>query len=370
MRARAHKYDGASNMMGKHKGCGAILKKVNPLLLQFHCQAHAANLVVQAAADSSDLIKNSIAVVHELSKLSKGSIKVRQQLQSECEQLAYPDSGMSVKCLRPLCPTKWLCRFKPIKATVDNYKALISGMEKIVENKLLSTTTGQSKAQGILSSLRKPQTFLGLCAIIKPLALLEQLSLTLQGEEVDIDSTEQAIRTVEETITKYRVSEFEASFQEMNDLITEVSSMTPLKLPRQRVLGTADIKKHYRIQFVQFIDMISVELKARFSVEDKSVDLGKNRELCTVFKEGEFPKSLRDYKELDYMKLKAEATRFREVTGVSSLHEAKLAYRGMNDMERAFFPQVFEFMKILLACPVSSSTAERSFSALRRLKLG
>ena len=114
--------------------------------------------------------------------------------------------------------------------------------------------------------------------------------------------------------------------------------------------------------------MISVELKARFSVEGKSVDLGKYRELCTVFKEGEFTKSLRDYKELDYMKLKAEATRFREVTGVSSLHEAKLAYRGMNDMERAFFPQVFEFMKILLACPVSSSTAERSFSALRRLK--
>ena len=125
---------------------------------------------------------------------------------------------------------------------------------------------------------------------------------------------EQAIRTVEETVTKYRDSEFEASFQEMNDLITEVSSMTPLKLPRQCVLGTADIKKHYRIQFLQFIDMISVELKARFSVEGKSVDLGKYRELCTVFKEGEFPKSLRDYKELDYMKLKAEATRFREVT--------------------------------------------------------
>ena len=93
-------------------------------------------------------------------------------------------------------------------------------------------------------------------------------------------------------------------------------------------------------------------------------------ELCAVFKEREFPKSLRDYKELDYMKLKAEATRFREVTGVSSLHEAKLAYRGMNDMERAFFPQVFEFMKILLACPVSSSTAERSFSRCDVLKLG
>ena len=99
-RARAQTYDGASNMMGKHKGCGAILKKVNPLILQFHCQAHAANLVVQAAADSSDLIKNSIAVVHELSKLSKGSIKVRQQLQSEREQLARI---LTVGCLSSFC---------------------------------------------------------------------------------------------------------------------------------------------------------------------------------------------------------------------------------------------------------------------------
>ena len=106
---------------------------------------------------------------------------------------------------------------------------------------------------------------------------------------MDIDSTEQAIRTVEETITKYRDSEFEASFQEMNDLITEVSSMTPLKLPRQRVLGTADIKKHYRIQFLQFIDMISVELKARFSVEGKSVDLGSTESSVQYSRKESFP---------------------------------------------------------------------------------
>ena len=39
-----------------------------------------------------------------------------------------------------------------------------------------------------------------------------------------IDSTEQAIRTVEGTIKKYRDSQSEARFQKMNDLITEVSS--------------------------------------------------------------------------------------------------------------------------------------------------
>ena len=56
------------------------------------------------------------------------------------------------------------------------------------------------------------------------------------------------------------------------------------------------------------------------------------------------------------------------MTVVVTRSKTCLPGRGMDDMERAFFPQVFEFMKILLACPVSSSTAERSFSALRRLK--
>ena len=183
--ARAQTYDGAANMVGKHKNCGTILKKDNPLLLHFHCQAHAANLVVQAAAESSGLVRKSISIVHELSKPSKESIKVRQCLKQECTDLKYCESldAAEVTALRPLCPTRWLCRFGPIKATVDNYPALISGMRKIVKNKVLSTAPAQAKAEGILSSLLKGDTYLGLCAIIKPLALMEQLSLTLQAKK-------------------------------------------------------------------------------------------------------------------------------------------------------------------------------------------
>ena len=44
--ARAQTYDGASNMQGKNNGCGANIKKDHPLVLRFHCRAHAANLVI------------------------------------------------------------------------------------------------------------------------------------------------------------------------------------------------------------------------------------------------------------------------------------------------------------------------------------
>ena len=48
-------------------------------------------------------------------------------------------------------PDQMAVQVQALKTTVDNYRELISGMEKIVENKQLSTATGQSKTQGIPS---------------------------------------------------------------------------------------------------------------------------------------------------------------------------------------------------------------------------
>ena len=74
---RAQTYDGASNMQGKKSGCGTLIKKKYPLALQFHCRAHAANLVIQAASESCTLVDDAISTVHKLAKLFKSSKKVR-----------------------------------------------------------------------------------------------------------------------------------------------------------------------------------------------------------------------------------------------------------------------------------------------------
>ena len=405
--ARAQTYDGAANMAGKHNGCGTILKKDNPLLLHFHCQAHAANLVVQAAAESSELVRKSISIDHELAKLSKDSIKIRQYLKQECSDLQFSESSdaAAVTALRPLCPTRWLCRFGPIKATVDNYPALVSGMRKIVQDKVPSTATGQAKAEGILRILLKVETYLGLCAIIKPLALMEQLyptccplvrfshigsiedaardgpcahgkeqlSLTLQAKEVDLDSTEEAVKIVNNAIKQSRNSHFEDCYKLIGGITSKVPGMKDLKLPRQRLINvtSADedpVEKHYRIQFYQFIDRISAEILDRFSIGSSTSDLGKYRDLCKAFKTGEVSAELKKYPELDFIPLKIQMKAFRDESGTSSLHDAARAYREMSSAARNQFPQVFTLMKILLVCPVSAATCERSFSALRRVK--
>ena len=124
----------------------------------------------------------------------------------------------------------------------------------------------------------------------------------------------------------------------------------------------------YRVQFNQFIDRVSVELDERFSTGSKTADLRSYRDLSSVFKTGVLSAALKKYPELDFQALKRQVATFREHTHATSLHAAKLAYVEMSSQERSLYRQVFKLIRILLVCPVSAATCERSFSVLRCLK--
>lgn len=226
----------------------------------------------------------------------------------------------------------------------------------------------------------KAETFLGLSLIVKPLALLEQLSVTLQAEKMDFDSVEESVKKVGELLKKYRESEFQKSIDIAVKLPEEISDVTirPLKEPRQKKIparlgggcrtATTGFEQHYRKEYYQFLDRISVEIKERFSTNGSDSDLSSYKKLAGIFKTGEIPAIVKNYPELDNIKLSYQVKDFREKTGAASVFEARKAYQAMPPLERVLHPQVFNLLKILLVCPVSSSACERSFSTLRRLK--
>ena len=67
----------------------------------------------------------------------------------------------------------------------------------------------------------------------------------------------------------------------------------------------------------------------------------------------------------NFMELKMQSKSFLHHTGIKSLHGAAAAYKNMSSQERSLYPQVFRLIRILLVCPVSAATCERSFSVLR-----
>ena len=59
---------------------------------------------------------------------------------------------------------------------------------------------------------------------------------------------------------------------------------------------------------------------------------------------------------------------FSQQNEYSSLQQAQTVMQNMIPEVRGLFPQVERLLRLLLVCPATSCTTERSFSALRRLK--
>jgi hypothetical protein len=74
------------------------------------------------------------------------------------------------------------------------------------------------------------------------------------------------------------------------------------------------------------------------------------------------------YPEIDAGDLKAQLQMFRRRRTVDTVAQAVVEMRNMLPEVQAEFPQVTTLLKLLLVSPASSAKAERSFSALRRLK--
>ena len=128
------------------------------------------------------------------------------------------------------------------------------------------------------------------------------------------------------------------------------------------------MQQHYRIQYYQFIDRISVEMKKRFSSDNDDSDLATYKILADIIKTGKVPQLVKSCPELDSFKLSIQISKFKQQTGASSVYEARKSYQLLSTYERGLYPQVLQLLKILLVCPISSSACERSFSTLRRLK--
>ena len=62
---RGQTYDGAANMAERLQGVQAILRNEQLLATYCHCGPHCVNLVTQAPCEASQLVRDSMSLVHE-----------------------------------------------------------------------------------------------------------------------------------------------------------------------------------------------------------------------------------------------------------------------------------------------------------------
>lgn len=125
------------------------------------------------------------------------------------------------------------------------------------------------------------------------------------------------------------------------------------------------------------LDIIDNELDRRFDQHDFGVVVDIERLLVTAGNGGEvtLPSSITSlYKDLDFDQLCAQLRMLPDTIKTSTLQNENMSVRAISNAMNAvpvakyLLPEVHKLLKLFFTIPVSTASAERSFSTLRRLK--
>ena len=206
---------------------------------------------------------------------------------------------------------------------------------------------------------------------------MEGLNKALQSRTATTASLLVSVETSIGSLKSLRTEEkFHDIFSEAERLI-ELYNMDNITLGRQRKIPrrldegsenfqfeTAEDK--YRIEFYNVIDTAIEQLKEYFN----STDINEYKLLADIILKGEYSEAMiAQYPELSpRLKDKIAFFRGQYKDKYSNLEEFRVFFSGLVPEVRQMFHEVETLLRLLLISPASSCEAERTFSALWRMK--
>ena len=384
---RGQAYDGASNMSGIRNGAQALFKQDEPKALYVHCLAHSLNLCVQDVSKKCKLLRNTLDFIQNLLQLIKFSPK-RLNLFESLKNDVTLNTGETLPSLRTLCPTRWTVRHGAIASVLKNYKVLLTALDVIQEGH----DEYAAKGSGLLSRMEQFDTFFGLKLAHQIFAPAEQCSTNIQAVNVTVQEAMKAANVLTSHLCSIRN---ESTFNRFYDhVIHESQSLTAepelprsRKLPRRLDHGSSAPHVHlcardmYRQAYYEAVDTVSEEVKRRFDQSD--IQLIRDIEtLLLTSANGTIAQTLSEAlvrffeRDVDVERLKVQLcmlpdtikTAFdgsiKRVTNVRTIADAMMK----SEIYQNMLCEVNKALLLYFTFPVTTSTAERSFSSLRRIK--
>lgn len=183
-----------------------------------HCMAHCLNLCLQECA-STCCVREALALTSELANLIHVSPK-RLGLFERIQGDLGPDSPG----LKPLCPTRWTVCIAALNAVIKNYTVICCELQTIGRE---AYGEPSRKSCGLLAMMDTFRVYFGLRLSHMVFAISEQLSITLQREDINAQEATKAFHQVKNFFSRH--SDFyQATLKEAKDLTQ------PPILPRQR----------------------------------------------------------------------------------------------------------------------------------------
>ena len=363
-------YDGASAMSGAFNGAHAVICAEYPLATYVHCSNHVLNLCLSHGS-REQAVRNAMGILSSAANFFSHSSK-RTALLETIVTNQTPDSNK--KRLLQLCETRWVERHDAVLTFVELFSPLVTCLTCLDLDKDTATS-----AQMILNSISRPEFIVATSVMHEVLAVTKPLSVQLQKVGIDLIK---AMSLVDETIACLEDKRSDdASFLTVWEVAESLASVADvdLKQPRQvarqrnrvNVESCSDQEYFKRAIYYPFLDHILSELRSRFNKHSRII-----AHLWSLI-----PRFISSYSFSDLQPALDMYGQFLEseqaVKGEYDLwkkrwtKQAELPDTAVETLvvcDTDFFPNLSVLLHIAATLPVTSASAERSFSALKRLK--
>ena len=380
---RAQCYDGASNMKGHTSGVATRICQDEPRAIYMHCHAHLLNLSLKDSCKTVKEARNMLGTVKALYDFIEASAKRHDKFQ-QLRKTVNPGSGPVT--LKALCETRWSARSQSLNSVLALFEVVIKTLDQISEE---DATDVGAQAASLLKAVSTFEFILFLRILERVFSVLQSLCEGLQSSTVSLQQARLLANATIEALQDLRTQEQFNNFWVETQKMADDYNISPPELPRRIRIpskcngGAAhhfdSIQDQYRTSYYEVLDTIHSELTNRFNENDYTILIGIEKLFDCVLKDQpvsatEFSQVVNFYgSDLDQHGLKCQLEVLRgfcrsHQPQPKSIDDLAVHVRYTFSTLPGAFIQVQKLLQIFYLLPISSASAERSFSTLRRVK--
>lgn len=368
--------DGCSVMSSKVCGAVATIQREIPLAIRCPCNNHSLNLSL-ARTSSVHSIRNAVGTVKDVVSFFNASAKRN-----------FVMKNFAGKQLQSLCETRWIERHDSLLQFCTELSTIVRALNIISR---WDDSDSSSKANTLKVALCNCEFVVSQFSLCDALSLTLPVSKQLQGKQNDFQSARTQINDSISVLKSRRIDfvHFDDIFGSACECMNELD--VPIVQPRvsQRQVNRANppattpTEYYRRAIYLPLLDAVVTDMQSRFGEETVS-----NLNELTYFipsiiaQSAEISLHLTDHLLRRYgcitgepvyqFKLHGEIALWRQkwvsLTDKTDGFIPQTAAESLAACDKQAFPLIHVFLSILLTLPVSTASAERSFSTLGRLK--
>ena len=366
-------YDGASAMSGQFNGVQKYVRDMcaSPAVY-VHCVAHVLNLTL-VHASKVPAIRNTLSTIARVADFFNSSSVSCKKLTDAMERF---EDTKKEKIKIP-CATRWVEKQEAVHTFFIVYSV-------IVEQLQLETMAGRSSrrstdAQALLDSITRGQFVVGLAILNSVMTVTKRLSKVLQSSTNDLMTALTMVKTVVDQLRQWRVSDdrFRCIFEEAQNLceheIEKPRANANLRHLNQDNPDVQTAEEYYRITaFNSFLDSLLQQMDDRYQTPTRTAMM-----LCNFLPKYAMHSEFETIKKGVELFLNLLPGTLFEVAiefeawklTCSRLDDPPTdAAKSIDVCNPYCFPNIRKLLMIFASLPVSTASAERSFSVLKHLK--